>query len=76
MEENMTIEPKFNFWAVTVELETEDADTGKIKKVKEEHLVDGRNCTEVEDKVKKEMEGTMAQWKIVKCQTSKVSIVY
>jgi hypothetical protein len=76
MEENITIEPKYGFYSVTVEVETEDSETGKIKKVKEEHLVDGRSCTEVEQKVKKEMEGTLGEWKIVKCQTSKITIVY
>ena len=65
-----------SFYSVTIEIEEED-DKGKIKKVKEEHLVDGRNVTDVESKVHEQMEGTtMAQWKITKCQTSKIILVY
>ena len=64
-----------SFYSVTIEIEEED-DNGKIKKVKEEHLVDGRNVTDVESKVQEQMEETMAQWKITKCQTSKIILVY
>ena len=42
----------------------------------EEHLVDGRNVTEVEKKVKDWMEGTMYDWTIIKCSTSKCIAVY
>lgn len=77
-EEAITVTPKEGnvFYSVTVEIQEEDMDTGKIKKVKEEHLVDGSNVTEVEKKVKDQMDGTMSEWKIVKCQTSKISVVY
>lgn len=77
-EEVVEVTPKEGnvFFSVTVEIQEEDPDTGKLKKVKEEHLVDGRNVTEVEAKVKKEMTGVLAEWKIVKCQTSKISVVY
>ena len=76
IDEAVTITPQYGFFSVTVEILEDDPETGKIKKVKEEHLVDGRNCTEVEHKVKKEMEGVASDWKIVKCQTSKISVVY
>lgn len=77
-EESVTVTPKDGnvFYSVTVEIQEEDLDTGKLKKIKEEHLVDGSNCTEVEKKVKEQMEGTMSEWKIVKCQTSKITVVY
>ena len=77
MEDNsVTLTPQYEFYAVTVELQEEDPETGKIKKTKEEQLVDGRNVTEVESKVKAYMEGTMCEWKIIKCQTSKIGVVY
>ena len=73
---NVTLTPQYEFYSVTVELQEEDPETGKIKKTKEEQLVDGRNVTEVESKVKAYMEGTMCEWKIIKCQTSKIGVVY
>ena len=76
IDEAVTLTPQYGFLIGTVEILEDDPETGKIKKVKEEHLVDGRNCTEVENKVKKEMEGVASDWKIVKCQTSKISVVY
>ena len=76
MSEIDNITPQYEFYSVTVEIQEEDPETGKIKKTKKEHLVDGRNCTEVENKVKVYMEGTMNEWKITKCQTSKISVVY
>ena len=74
--ENVSITPKYGFWQVTVQQQIEDPETGKIKKVKEVHLVDGANCTEVEAKVKEEMEGTMYEWKIISCAESKIGVVY
>ncbi len=59
---------------MTVEIKEED-ENGKIKKIKEEHLVDGR-FNDVKTKVEEYMKGTMAEWKIVKCQTSKIIVVY
>ena len=73
---NVTLTPQYEFYSVTVELQEEDPETGKIKKTKEEQLVDGRNVTEVESKVKAYVEGTMCEWKIIKCQTSKIGVVY
>ena len=73
---NVTLSPQYEFYSVTGELQEEDPETGKIKKTKEEQLVDGRNVTEVESKVKAYMEGTMCEWKIIKCQTSKIGVVY
>ena len=75
-EDSVTLTPQYGFFAVTVEIEEEDSETGKVKKIKEEHLVDGRNVTDVESKVAKEMDGIISPWKIVKCQTSKIISVY
>jgi len=74
--DTITLTPQYGFFAVTVEIEEEDSETGKTKKIKEEHLVDGRNVTDVESKVAKEMDGIVSPWKIVKCQTSKIISVY
>lgn len=70
------MQPEFDFYSVTVQIEQDDPETGKTKKIKEDHLVDGRNVTEVEKKVKDWMDGTMYDWKIIKCHTSKVIAVY
>lgn len=75
-DDSVTLTPQYGFFAVTVEIEEEDSETGKIKKTKEEHLVDGKNVTDVESKVAKEMDGVISPWKIVKCQTSKIIAVY
>lgn len=64
------------FYSVAIEVINDDPETGKQKKQKEEHLVEGANVTEVETKVKDEMKFCTGDWKIVKCQTSKISIVY
>ncbi|WQJ53581.1 MAG: hypothetical protein [Wendovervirus sonii] len=69
------IEPQYGFWEVCVEIATED-DNGKIKKVKEIHLVDDVTAGSVEKKVAEEMDGTMWEWKIVSVKQSKIQIVY
>ena len=77
MANNITsMEPEFKFHTATVEIEQEDGETGKIKKIKEEYLVDARNPTEVETKVKDWMDGTMYEWHITKIQVSKINAVY
>lgn len=63
------------FYVVTVAVETEDA-KGKIKKVKEQHLVDAKDPQDVQMKVIKMMDGTMFDWDIVSIQLSKISVVY
>jgi len=70
------IEPQYGFWEVCVEIATEDSETGKIKKVKEIHLVDDITAGSVEKKVSQEMEGTMWEWKIVSVKQSKINCVY
>lgn len=65
-----------SFYNVQVEILTEDPETGKVKKQREEHLVDGRDATEVEQKVKAEMGIAMGDWKITKLALSKISLVY
>ena len=70
------LEPQYGFYQVVIEIAQEDEESGKVKKVKEVHLVDGINPTDVEQKVGKEMEGTMWEWKIIQMATSKIICVY
>lgn len=70
------LEPQYGFFEVQVEIATEDSETGKVKKVKEIHLVDGINPTDCEKKVCQEMNGTMWEWKIVSIKVSKIQFVY
>ena len=70
------MEPQHGFWEVCIEILVEDSDTGKVKKVKENHLVDGVNLQDVEESVAEEMKGTMSEWKIKSCKQSKIQYVY
>lgn len=70
------VKPNNAFYQVAVVVEMEDPETGKVKKLKEMHLVDGASPTDVETKVAKEMEGTMWEWEIVAMTKSKIQIVY
>ena len=69
------LEPQYGFFEVTIVTEQED-DNGKVKKVKEVHLVDAVNVTDVEKKVADEMKGTMWDWKIAQVRQSKISLCY
>lgn len=63
------------FYQATVVVETED-EKGKIKKVKETHLVDAKDPQDVQQKVVEMMSGTMFDWDIQSIQLSKISVVY
>ena len=67
---------KHGFYQVTVVVEVEDPESGKVKKQKELHLVDAVSPTDVETKVAKEMEGTMWEWEITAMTRSKIQVVY
>ena len=73
---NNKITPEHGFFQVTVVVNIEDPETGKEKKQKEIHLVDAVSPSDVEQKVAKEMEGTMWDWEITKMERSKIQIVY
>ena len=76
MEETKEVlEPQYGFWECVVVVEQED-DNGKIKKVKEVHLIDATCVTDVEVKCAEEMKGTMWDWKIESVKKSKISLVY
>ena len=63
------------FYSCTVLIEGE-SDSGKPKKYKEVHIVDGTNLEHVEKKVTAQMEGTMFPWKIIKCVETNINFVY
>lgn len=71
-----TARPEHKFYVVQVVVNTEDPETGKVKKIKEEHLVDAVSPTDIETKVAKEMEGTMWEWSIESIKASKIQVVY
>jgi len=75
-EELEVLEPQHGFWMVEVCIEQEDSDTGKVKKMKEVHLIDGQDPTEVHKKCMEEMQGTMWEWKILSCKQSHINYVY
>ena len=68
--------PKDRFYQVTVKIETEDENTGKLKKYKEVHLVDAKDANEAVSKVSKEMQGCFENWEIVSISISKINCVY
>ena len=76
MEGNEVMEPQYGFWETVVEVSQEDSETGKVKKVKEVHLIDGEDLTAVHKKCLEEMKGAMWDWRIVSTKQSKVSLIY
>ena len=76
MEENEVMEPQHGFWETLVEVSQEDPETGKVKKVKEVHLIDGSDPTDVQKKCMDAMKGTMWDWSIQSCKKSKVNLIY
>ena len=79
MEQANVLEPKYNFWQVTVAVETEVEDNkGNVKTntVKEIHLIDAVNPTDCEKKLAEAMAGTMYEWKPISVVQSKIQFVY
>lgn len=74
------VEAQEVFYEVSIDvfMEVENPKTGKVsvKKVKETHLIDAKDPKEVQDKVVKEMEGSIYEWKIASIKLSKISVVY
>ena len=60
------------FWQVTVLIETEDEVTAKLRKVKEDWLVDAQSATEAEAKTLKHFEGTLGGYRVIKATQSKI----
>lgn len=70
------LEPQHGFWECAVVISQEDEESGKVKKVKEVHLIDAVSVTDCEIKCAQEMEGTMYEWKIESIKQSKIQYVY
>lgn len=73
-EEMSVLSPANGFWLVTVEVVDTD-ESGKEKKLKELHLVDGVCPTDAEKKVA-DMMSSMSTWKIKTITESKIQYVY
>lgn len=74
-EELTEIYPSDGYWVVNIKIEDMD-ETGKVKKRKEQHLVDAKSVTEAENKTKENMPHSMGDWEIVSVQKSKILVVY
>ena len=67
--------PKDKYWLVNIQLINED-ENGKIKKLKEVHLVDAFDVVGVEKKVKETMDGETRDWSIISINKSPIIDVY
>lgn len=63
-------EPKY--WQVSVQFVTEDAESGKIRKINETYLVDAMSATEAEAKTIKHFEGTIGEYSVTKASQSRI----
>ena len=66
------MENVFTWFNVTVEFITEDEQTGKIKKIKEEYLVKAVSPTDVDVQMTKELDGTLGEYSITGMKKSKI----
>lgn len=78
MEEMTVMQPNDGnkFYLCNVQIDGENPDNGKPKKIKEVHLVEGTNPTSVEKKLTEQMAGTMFEWRIISMSESKIQFVY
>jgi hypothetical protein len=63
------------YFIAKVTVDSVDAETGKVKKVREEKLVKGYNPTDVEAKVTKVFEHYTQDWRITAIVESKIDEV-
>ena len=63
------------FFVAKVQYDLPDETTGKIKKIREEKLVNGYSVTDVEAKVTKKYEGFTHEWRITAVSESKIDEV-
>jgi hypothetical protein len=63
------------YFIARIQIDFEDEDTGKIKKKKEEKLVSGYNCTDVEAKITKIFQHYTQEWRITGIVESKIDEV-
>jgi len=63
------------FFVAKIQYDLPDEQTGKIKKIREEKLVNGYSVTDVEAKVTKKYEGFTHEWRITSVSESKIDEV-
>ena len=63
------------FFVAKIQYDLPDDVTGKIKKIREEKLVNGYSVTDVEAKVTKRYEGFTHDWRITSVSESKIDEV-
>ena len=64
-----------NFFLIKVEFEDVNEETGKIKKIKTQYLVDAMTCTEAEARTHKYLDGTVLDYEIVSAVKSPIEDV-
>ena len=63
------------YFVAKIQYDIPDDNTGKIKKIREEKLVNGYSVTDVEAKVTKKYEGFSHEWRITAVSESKIDEV-
>jgi hypothetical protein len=63
------------YFVAKIQYDLPDDNTGKIKKIREEKLVNGYSVTDVEAKVTKKYEGFSHEWRITAVSESKIDEV-
>ena len=63
------------YFVSKIQYDLPDDKTGKIKKIREEKLVEGYSVTDVEAKVTKKYEGFSHEWRITSVSESKIDEV-
>jgi hypothetical protein len=66
------MEKSYYWYTVTVQFLTEDEQSGKIKKVKETHLVKAVSITDAETQMALDLEGLIADYRILNVTESKI----
>lgn len=66
------MDKNFYWYTVTIQFVVEDEQTGKIKKVKENHLVKAVSITDAETQVVKDLDGMMSDYRILNVTESKI----
>jgi len=64
-----------NFFLVKVEFEDVNEETGKVKKIKTQYLVDAMTCTEAEARTHEYLKGTVFDYEIVSAVKSPIEDV-
>ena len=67
----------YYWYAVTVQIDTVDENSGKIKKIKENYLVKAVSVTDAETQVHQQKKGYIFDWRILNISESKfIEIIF